>query len=299
MFVGGALCKTSEKDCIPMTKTFYLQYQWFPFYVASIGLLYYFPYIIFRFVNTDLISLRTSIKALNVDVDGLVRNYFNYQINPPIRMNLRLIGNMGIKLGYLCVNVIAFAATDSLINNDFKNYGSRWLRWSNGTNQESYDYTASRGSYKPGEVLLPTFGFCEVLELGQDIKYTVNNNHRFVCEISQNVLYQYVLIILWFLYILGMIISSIGFILKLVDHIVAVGFLSQGSEAKKVYESLTFREREYLEYVRRKNMPVYGKLVRKLKDERVPDFPSKYSNENSQHPYSANQKLLHEGVAEL
>ncbi|XP_065649982.1 innexin inx2 [Hydra vulgaris] len=271
MFEDGTLCKSSEKNCIPMTKTFYLQYQWFPFYIASLGLLYYFPYIVFRFVNTDLISLRTSIKAINVNIDDLVKNYFNYQINPPNRMRMRLFGNLGVKLSYLIVNVVAFTVTDGLINNDFGSYGFKWLGWSKGTNQESYDYTASRGSYKAGEVLLPNFGFCDLLEISQDIKQTTFNNHRFVCEISQNILYQYVLVILWFLYIIGMIISSIGFLWKLVNHFILVGFLYQGSEAKKVYEMLTFREREYLEFVRKKNMTIYGELIRKLKDDRLRD----------------------------
>lgn len=305
IYPNGDLCTVSPVNpkCDPMTKTFYLQYQWFPFYIAVLGFLFYLPYILFRYVNTDLISLKSSIKAVEVDIDGIVKNYFNYQINPPLRMRLRLFANLLCKLCYLIVNVVAFVATDNLINGDFKRYGTEWLNWSKKTNAKAYDYTAGRQRFKPGEVLLPTFGFCEVLELGKDIKHTLFNSHKFVCEISQNVLYQYVLIVLWFLFILGMIISCIGFITQLVDHLITITcFLSQGSQAKRVYQSLTLRECEYLEFIRKKNMPVYGKLIRKLKEERLDRNYQGNGYGPEQHkmdPYNHsnhNQKLLDEAA---
>lgn len=37
---------------------------------------------------------------------------------------------------------------------------------------------------------------------------------------------------------------------------------------RKMYNLLTLRECEYLEYIRRKDMPLYGKVIQKLKDER-------------------------------
>lgn len=301
MYPDGNLCSVgpSNPKCEPMTKTFYLQYQWFPFYIAVVGFLYYLPYILFRYINTDLISLKASIKSPDVDIDGIVKNYFNYQINPPLRMRLRLLANLVCKLCYLIVNVIAFVATDSLINGDFRTYGSEWLKWSKQSNTRAYDYTARRERFKPGEVLLPTFGFCEVLELGKDIKHTLFNTHKFVCEISQNVLYQYVLIVLWFLFILGMVISCIGFITKLLDHLVTITcFLAQGSHAKRVYQSLTLRECEYLEFIRKKNVPVYGKLIRKLKEERLDSFQGNGYGNNDHHRMQQfdpmNQKLLNE-----
>lgn len=264
-----------------------------------IGFLFYMPYILFRFINNDLISLKTTIKGIDPDIDSIVKNYFNYQINPKFRQQLRLVANIFVKICYLLVNVIAFAATDALLNGDFRKYGSKWIDWSKETNEISYDYTGSRNLIKPGEILLPNFGLCEVLELGKDIKHTLYNNHRFVCEISQNILYQYVLILLWFLYIFGMVVSCIGLIMKLVDHLITITcFLSQGSQAKKVYQALTLRECEYLEFVRKKNMPVYGKLIRKLKEERLDrahypgnGFGPAVSMNN---PYEHSKKLLDE-----
>lgn len=305
MYDDGNLCDTlsSSDACKPMEKTFYLQYQWFPFYIAAIGFLYYLPYIFFRFVNTDLISLKTSIQAVDPDIDGLVKNYFNYQINPPTRMRMRLFANLVVKLCYLIVNVLAFVFTDSLINGDFKNYGNEWVKWSKKTNEGAYDYTTSRQAMKPGEMMLPNFGLCEVLELARDIKTKLRNKHLFVCEISQNVLYQYVLILLWFLFIFGMVISAIGFIMQVVDHVITITcFLSQGSQAKKVYQALTLRECEYLEFIRKKNMSVYGKLIKRLKEERLDRYGEGYDHGNGfppkhSHPYDQSNKLLEEVAA--
>ena len=70
-------CSTFGKDhlrvpsCIPLKKQYFNQYQWMPFYVASLAILFYMPYIIFRVVNTDMISLR-----YNMDVSDVSLFYF-------------------------------------------------------------------------------------------------------------------------------------------------------------------------------------------------------------------------------
>ena len=83
----GSLCDADKVEkCTPMEKTCYFQYQWFPFYVAAMRFFFYLPYIFFRYINTDHISLKGTIKAVEVDIEPVVKNYFNYQINPPFRM---------------------------------------------------------------------------------------------------------------------------------------------------------------------------------------------------------------------
>ena len=58
--------------------------------------------------------------------------------------------------------------------------------------------------------------------------------------------------------------------MQIVSNLITTAcFLSQGSQAKKVYQSLTSRECEYLEYIRKESISVYGKLIRKLKEEKV------------------------------
>jgi len=116
-----------------------------------------------------------------------------------------------------------------------------------------------------GNVLLPPMGFCEIHESARDVRQSFTNTNKFVCEISPNILYQYVLIILWFLIVFSIIVSIFGLLINLVGHLVTVTcFLRHDNPSKKIYQRLTFREVEYLEMIRRHNIPVFGEIVRKL-----------------------------------
>ena len=70
----------SDKGCEPLKKTFYLQYQWFPFYMGAIALLYYLPYVVFKFVNGDIIQLKKKVKESEPNVPQICSNYFNHQV---------------------------------------------------------------------------------------------------------------------------------------------------------------------------------------------------------------------------
>ena len=73
-----------------------------------------------------------------------------------------------------------------------------------------------------GNLLLPPFGYCEVYQSAKDILVTLANKHKFVCELSQNILYQYVLIVLWFALIFGIVISIIGLVLLVVHYAIGI-----------------------------------------------------------------------------
>lgn len=294
---------SNDKACIPLSKTFYLQYQWFPFYMAALALLYYLPYIFYRHHNSDVISLKTNLKAPDVDVVGLVRNYFNHGVNTVTKMRITVLANLCIKIMYIVVNIIAFFGTNSLVNGDFKMYGVQWVNWKKQPDSTEYDYTAApKGANNPASVLLPTFGLCEVLELGKDIKHTLYNKHQFVCEISQNVLYQYVLLILWFLFVIGVVVSVVGFIIEVCDHLLTFyAFMAQGDQTRRVYQMLTIRECQYLEYIRKKDINKYGEVVRLLKKDRLdqlynPGNPGQHDNPmyGPNDPYAESKKLLSE-----
>ena len=64
-----------------------------------------------------------------MDLDEIVKNYFNYQINPPLKLRMRVIGNICVKLCYVISNIVVFTTTDLVINGDFKEYGSRYVSW--------------------------------------------------------------------------------------------------------------------------------------------------------------------------
>ena len=278
---GISTCVASPKrfNCKPMKKLFYLQYQWFPFYMAIMAFLYYLPYVIFRYVNNDFASLKNDIKSQNPDVDAVVKNYFDRSVNSLTRQMLKVVLNIVIKVLYLLVNVCVFLFTDSVLNGDYKTYGSQWLDWSKLTNEDAYNYVNKRKFIKASEKLLPTFALCDVLEQGKDIKHSLTNEHRFVCEISQHILYHYVLIALWFLIILGMVVSCVGIVIMLLEYALrSLKFAREEEAARKVFSTLSIREGEYLDFVRKKNVPVYGSLIRKLYLERFEDQSSKRSS---------------------
>ena len=131
-----------------MTKTFYLQFQWMPFFIASLALMHYFPYLLFRIVNTDIISLKGNLKG-EVDTEAIVKNYFNYKINSISKMRIRICLNIMIKCMYIVVCILGFWLLDSLLNGNYFNYGPNWIKWTKYNNSMSHDITV-RNHPKPG-----------------------------------------------------------------------------------------------------------------------------------------------------
>ena len=77
---------------------FFLQYQWMQFYISSLAIFYYFPYIMFQLINTDVISLSDSLKDGNLDAENFARNFFNYKVNTKTSMRVKVLGNHLIKV---------------------------------------------------------------------------------------------------------------------------------------------------------------------------------------------------------
>ena len=68
---------------------------------------------------------------------------------------------------------------------------------------------------------------------------------------------------------MGILIASFGFILHICKHIRMMGCrfksgLTEASLIMEIHASLTFREIEYLEHIKVRNLPVYGEVLRKL-----------------------------------
>jgi len=281
-YTNGKLCgmkdraRQANEKCDPMEKTFYLQYQWFPLFVACLAFLYYCPYILFRNVNSDLISLKKEVSEGTNDpsvVEKLMKTFFSEEGSNRVNTAMNMALNLLVKIAYIGTNVLAFNVTNLAFNGDFKNYGSKWMKWSRIKNEDAHAYARYRDYPKPSEILVPTFGMCEVTQISNDVKVNYFNTHRFVCEVSQHVLYQYTLVILWCAFVVGFVVSSLGLVQKIVDHIITITcFLRQGGEAWKVYRTLTLRECEYLEFVRRKDLVLYHELVQQIKWQRVDKF---------------------------
>ena len=131
----GELCTTKDQtgknpDCITMTRMYYLHYQWMPFYIASLAVFFYLPYIMFLVANTDLVSLKKAIKSLSPNTDLLVKNYFNYAVNPLPQLRLRIWWNICVKTTYVLLSISSFFMTDYLLNGHYLTYGKEFLDWS-------------------------------------------------------------------------------------------------------------------------------------------------------------------------
>ena len=76
-------------DCQPMKKLYYLQYQYMPFFVASMAVLLYMPYVLFRIINTDMVSLRTTLGKGNVS-SRLHQLWFKFHFATVRHLKLRI-----------------------------------------------------------------------------------------------------------------------------------------------------------------------------------------------------------------
>ena len=268
------LCSTTPKldaqpgvECRPMTKTFFLQYQYMPFLIATLAVVYYLPYIAYCAINRDIILLRKDLKDESIDAEKILKHYFNRKTNSRRSSLMRVLMNVCVKLLYLVANLISFLGLNGILNGEYVQYGKAWSKWSVLDNHLAYDYMGGRDHPKPGNHLLPPFGYCELYESAKDMKHTLANHHKFVCELSQHILYQYSLLLIWFGIIAGTIVSTISLILLLINYVGrVVAVRPSGTAGKKIYNALSFRELEYLEFMRKRNVILYQEVLSQIKE---------------------------------
>jgi hypothetical protein len=268
----GKICATTDTShravdgCMAMEKTFYIQYQFMVFVLAVLTGLYYLPYTVFCFVNKDMCSLKASV-ADNASAETIVENFF--ASNSKWKMRLRVLAIVLVKVLYLVVALLAFNAIDSVLLHEFSSYGRDWYNWASLDNHIAYDYIGQRSSPKPGNILLPSYGLCEVHESAQDVKHVIVNKHRFVCELSQHILYQYVFMVLWWGMVLSIILSAIGILEKIGDYTVTVWSHSFFRSSRQAHTKLTLRQCEYLECLKKQNLSLYEDVLKKLHEQDI------------------------------
>jgi len=270
-YANGKLCRVhpsgggSDPLCIPMLKTFFLQYQYMPFFLAALCIFYYVPYMVMSVVNKDLKSLHDNVKG-GTSADNILQTYFNSTLTKPKTLRMRVLVTLLVKLLYIVANIVGMVMCDKVLYGGFMGFGTLFTEWGGLPHEAQHDYTHTRSiNYgpKPGNVMLPTFGICEVQESARDVRHTITNRHKFVCEYSQNILYHYVLLMLWYAFVFGILISCIGLLWKLVDYIATVVLVNKSEVGKK--NKLTLREFEYLEYIRKRDFTKYGEVMDGLK----------------------------------
>lgn len=112
-------------------------------------------------------------------------------------------------------------------------------------------------------------GICQLEESAKHEIQGSKNSHTVLCELSTHILYQYVLLVLWFFFCCGIAISILGLILMLLQQVVRLWSFVRGTAKSVIYRTITMREIEYLEYIKKKDLVMYGEVLRKLKQQRT------------------------------
>lgn len=270
VYDNGKLCvhATDGEDCKQLTKTFYLQYQYMPFMLAAFTALFYLPYIVFKKVNDDIMRLKLYVqKGATEDV---VLRFFNREKNRRLTNRGRVALNVLIKILYILSSLLVFLFANKMLYGNFSGLGTEVTKWGMMSNMEMFDYRWNREAVKPADQLLPPFGICDVREGAKDLRHKVGNKHKFICEFSQHILYQYVFIMIWYVVVIGFVVSILGFLQHVGSHIYTLcAFRLGGSKAMGVLKIITMREYQYLEYCRKKNFVMYCDIVYVLKKTRL------------------------------
>ena len=180
-------------------------------------------------------------------------------------MRVRIVTHVTSKILYIMANLVSFLVINATLNGGFYSYGLAWVNWSKLENQFMYDYIRDNALPRPGESLLPTFGMCDVLLSSLDNRHLTRNPIQVICEYKTHVLYHYVLMLLWFAIVFGIVISVIGCLQHMI-YLLSLGCTNCSLDmgAKKLMEALALREKEYLHRIRRKKPDLFEQVVNKL-----------------------------------
>ena len=173
--------------------------------------------------------------------------------------------NILVKWFYLAINLGVFYLSDHLLNGHFRMYGQQWIQWSLLSNQEAFHFKTG-SSVKPGNLLLPSFGFCEIFEASVSETFKYENKSRFICEISLNIMYQYIFVILWFVMLAGIFISVCGVVQNIASYIITIMLLTR-KEAQttiSLFNVVSIRECEYLSVIRHHDNQLYRDVLERL-----------------------------------
>ena len=172
---SGKLCTRNVKgvideQCILMEKKWFCQYQYMHFFFAAFFLIYYFPYELYKVVNSDIVRIHKDLaeneghRLLVKDAEGdnvildiptkklghgsvndiawYFRNYFDKRDVCWKKGGMRIAGTILIKVLYTAINVSAFLLVNLILNGYYTSFGYNWTKW--------------------GKEVLPSPGICEV-----------------------------------------------------------------------------------------------------------------------------------------
>lgn len=193
----------------------------------------------------------------------------------------RVMCNYAVKCMYIISNVMAMSFLHKFLNNRFYPYGFEWLSWYQGTSSERF-YYEKRTEPIPMNRLLPVFGMCDMYDVRHDLTTRYANKVTVVCEIAAHAIYQHVLIMIWFILVFSNVVSILGLIYYLFNHL----RMLQKTKTKKgtlllqhSRQELTLRQMEYLESIRSIDLAVFSKVIKML-EEKVTSTPAQHQHQN-------------------
>lgn len=201
-------------------------------------------------------------------------------------MRFRVFLNVINKCLYFAVNYGTFRILDTLLNHHFVEYGPNWMAWAS-QNTTRLDFL-SRKAPTPGNQMIPTFGMCDIYDTRNGLTRSYVNKYTVICEISSHLLYQYMFVILWILLVLSIVISLGGIVLHLVGHLHILIFVKRKKMIIPIANKLMHREFEYLEFLRRRDLTTYGKVLRRLQTYKFQEEP----HQNGGHSVAMEYKEL-------
>lgn len=200
--------------------------------------------------------------------------------------------NVVIKCLYVFVNLIALFILNSSLDNHFLSYGTDWVHWKALKASLQMDFE-ERTEPTPGNRMLPTFGMCDITDSRLDNTNDYANKVKVICEVSTHILYHYVFLFLWFVLFVSLIISCFGVILYILGHLKNMKYSRKKNSPQIIYKQLTMRECEYLEFIRRRDLTMYGAVVKKLHSMRSP-----YNNNNGHYEDENDDELKMVSITE-
>ncbi|XP_066934575.1 innexin inx3-like [Clytia hemisphaerica] len=260
--------KKDHKHCKPMVKEYFTQYQWMPFCVSFLGFLFYFPYMIFRIANTDMINLKHNLRQ-QVTAKQLVDSYFNHEINSITRNRVRTVANYIVKVLYIMSGVFGLTFLDWLTNYRFMSYGPEWINFARNSSSVKRDFKL-RTQPTPGNRFLPNFAMCNLDDLRVDTTKSYSLSVTVVCEVSSHILFQYTFVVFWILIVSCICSSILGLIIHIFKHFYLLMKLRNSMDTKVFYRYIDLRGLEYLDFIRARDLTMYSEVL-KLLNESVED----------------------------
>ena len=203
-----------------------------------------------------------------IETDEVFKTYFSRDAKRMSEDRFRVMCNYAVKCLYVISNVMAMSFLHKFLNNRFYSYGLEWMSWYQGSTSERFFYE-TREEPIPGNRLLPVFGMCDLYDVRHDLTTRYANKVTVVCEISAHAIYQHVLIMIWFILVFSNVVSILGLIYYLFNHL----RMLQKTKVKKGTlllqhgrRELTLRQIEYLECIKSIDLAIHSKITKMLEE---------------------------------